>query len=248
MPMKSHLGLFLLVPFLCTQISARQNHSAAHPGDRVYLDVVVSPKSGPPMKGLQQSDFTILDNDVPHTITSFEAVAGGQARIEVTVILGAVNIGSRGAAITFEEINKFLKSDGGRLAHPTALAILTEKGLQSPLDFSQDGERHQRRTQSHLGRHRSFLGFRLKPLGRFWPPNVRSLDARLSFGCLRGGHHWPAWRTSKARSFDSCRKKCSEMSLRSRRSSGRAGLRSTVWTLPLWATLIWALQTRRPFT
>ena len=140
MPMKSHLGLFLLVPFLCTQISARQNHSAAHPGDRVSLDVVVSPKSGPPMKGLQQSDFTILDNDVPQTITSFEAVAGGQARIEVTVILGAVNIGSRGAAITFEEINKFLKSDGGRLAHPTALAILTEKGLQSPLDFSQDGD------------------------------------------------------------------------------------------------------------
>ncbi|MGC2526580.1 MAG: VWA domain-containing protein [Candidatus Acidiferrum sp.] len=139
--MNSRLGLLLLVPLLCAPpISARQNHSAAHPGDRIYLDVVVSPESGPPMKELQQSDFTILDNDVPQTITSFEAVDGGQARIEVTVVLGEMNIGSREGAIMFEEINKFLKSDGGRLAYPTAVAILTEKGLQSPLDFSQDGD------------------------------------------------------------------------------------------------------------
>jgi len=70
--MKLRLGLFLLFPFLCApQVSARQNHSAAHAGDRIYLDVVVSPKSGSPMKGLPQSDFTILDNDVPQTITSF---------------------------------------------------------------------------------------------------------------------------------------------------------------------------------
>jgi len=140
MIINSCLVLFLILPSLCVpQVSAQQNHSAAHPGDRIYLDVVVSPKSGPPMKGLQQSDFTILDNDVPQTITSFEAVDGRQARIEVILVLDAVNIGSREAAITFEEIIKFLKSDGGRLAYPTAVAILTDKGLQSPLDFSQDG-------------------------------------------------------------------------------------------------------------
>ena len=40
----SRLDLLLLVPLLCTpQISTRQNHSVAHPGDRIYLDVVVSP-------------------------------------------------------------------------------------------------------------------------------------------------------------------------------------------------------------
>jgi VWFA-related protein len=136
----SRLGLFLLVPLLCTpQISARQNHSAAYPGDRIYLDVVVSPKSGPPTKGLQPPDFTILDNDVPQTITSFEAVDGRHARVEVIVVFHAVNIGSRAGAIVYGEIKKFLKSDGGRLAYPTAVAMLTDKGLQSPLDFSQDG-------------------------------------------------------------------------------------------------------------
>jgi VWFA-related protein len=138
--MKSRLGLFLLVLFLCApQISARQNHSAGHPGDRIYLDVVVSPKSGRPIKGLQKLDFTILDNDVPQTISSFEAIDGRQSRIEVILVFDAVNIGSREAAITFEEIKKFLKSEGGRLAYPTAVAMLTDKGLESALDFSQDG-------------------------------------------------------------------------------------------------------------
>ncbi len=129
------LLLLLYVP----AISPRQNHSAAHPGDRIYLDVVVRHRSGPPMKGLQRSDFIILDNDVPQTITSFEAVDGRPAHIEVILVFDAVNIGSREAAITLEEIKKFLKSDGGHLAYPTAVAILPDKGLPSPLDFSQDG-------------------------------------------------------------------------------------------------------------
>jgi VWFA-related protein len=138
--MKSRLGLLFLIPLLSApQISARQNLSADHPGDRIYLDVEVGHKSGPPMKGLQRADFTILDNDVPQTITSFEAVDGRQARVEVIVVFHTVNIGSREGAIVYEEIKKFLKSDGGRLAYPTAVAILTDEGLQSPLEFSQDG-------------------------------------------------------------------------------------------------------------
>jgi VWFA-related protein len=136
----SRLGLFLLVLSLCTdQISARQNHSVAHPGDRIYLDVVVSPTSGPPVSGLQQQDFTILDNSMPQTITSFEAVDGRQAPIEVVLVIDAINIGSREAGIAREEISRFLKTDGGRLGHPTAVAILTDKGLQFQEDFSQDG-------------------------------------------------------------------------------------------------------------
>jgi VWFA-related protein len=134
--------LVLLPPLmlLCASaISPRQNYSAAHPGDRIYLDVMVRPNSGPPMKGLQQSDFTILDNDVPQTITSFEAVAGPQARIEVILVLDTVKLGSREAAITFEEIKRFLKSDGGHLAYPTAVAIPTEKELWFQEEFSTDG-------------------------------------------------------------------------------------------------------------
>ncbi|HTQ59493.1 MAG TPA: VWA domain-containing protein [Candidatus Solibacter sp.] len=138
--MNLRLGLFVPVLLLCApQISSRQSHSVDHQGDRIYLDVEVGHKSGPPVKGLQQSDFTILDNDVPQTITSFEAVDGKQAHIEVILVFDAVNIGSPAVANAYEEIKKFLKSDRGRLAYPTAVAIITDTGLETPLQFSQDG-------------------------------------------------------------------------------------------------------------
>ena len=134
-------GVLLLVPLLCTaQISAGQYHAPTFPGDgKIHLDVVVTSKSGPPVSGLQQQDFTILDNNVPQTITSFEAVDGRQAPIEVVLVIDAVNIGSRETGMVREEISRFLKADGGRLGHPTAVAILTDKGLQFQEDFSQDG-------------------------------------------------------------------------------------------------------------
>jgi len=51
------LGLFLLVPLLCTpHVSAWQNSSATHPSDGIYPDVVVTPKSGPAVSGLQKQD------------------------------------------------------------------------------------------------------------------------------------------------------------------------------------------------
>jgi VWFA-related protein len=141
--MINHLrfGTFLLVPLLCTpQVSARQNHSAVHAGNRIYLDVVVNPTAGPPLRGLQQQEFTILDNNVPQTITSFEAVDGQLSPTEVVLVIDGVNnIGNRETAIEHEEISRFLKADGGRLGYPTAIAILTDKGLQFQEDFSQDG-------------------------------------------------------------------------------------------------------------
>jgi VWFA-related protein len=140
MSINSRLGLFLLVPLICTpQVSAWQNHSTAHPGDRIDVDVVVSSTSGPPVSGLQQQDFTVLDNNVTQTISSFEAVDGKRARVEVVLVLDAVNVDSREVAIEGEEIKRFLKSDRGRLAYPTRAAVLTDKGLQFQEEFTQNG-------------------------------------------------------------------------------------------------------------
>jgi len=137
----SRLNLFLLVALFCTpQISAGQYQAPAFPGDgKIHLDVVVTSKSGPPVSGLQQQDFTILDNGVRQTITSFEAIDGRQAPLEVVLLIDAVNIGPRDVAAAREGIKRFLKADGGRLAHPTAVAILTDDGIYFPEDFSQDG-------------------------------------------------------------------------------------------------------------
>jgi hypothetical protein len=125
--MNSRLALFLFVPLLCSpQASARQSHAPTLPDDgKIHLDVVVTPKLGPPVSGLQQQDFTILDNNVPQTITSFEAVDGRQAAIEVVLLLDAVNTDSQNFAVARDGINKFLRAGEGHLAYPTMVAILT---------------------------------------------------------------------------------------------------------------------------
>jgi VWFA-related protein len=137
----SRLGLFLLVPLLCApQISARQYHAPTFPGDgKIHLDVVVTPKSGLPVAGLQQQDFTVLDNNVPRTITSFEAIDGRQVPSEVVLLIDAVNLGFREVAVARDGINKFLKADGGRLSQTTTFAILTDKGIIFGEEFSKDG-------------------------------------------------------------------------------------------------------------
>jgi VWFA-related protein len=144
--MKSRLGLFLLVPFLCTpQISARQYHVPTFPGDgKIHLDVVVISEAGLPVSGLEQQDFTVLDNKFPQTIFSFQAFREREAPIEVVLVVDNLNTSFLKMAferMAFErsEIDKFLRTDGGRLAHPTALAFLTDAGLKVQDDFSSDG-------------------------------------------------------------------------------------------------------------
>src|SRR5208282_3562414 len=124
----SRFGLFLLAPLLSTaQIAARQYHAPTFPGDgKIHLDVVVTPKSGPPVSGLQQQDFTILDNNVPQAVTSFQAFDERRAPLEVVLLVDAVNLGFREVAVARDGINKFLKADGGRLSQTTTFAILTD--------------------------------------------------------------------------------------------------------------------------
>jgi hypothetical protein len=137
----SRLNLFLFVTLLCVpQATARQYHAPSLPAEgKIRLDVVVTPKSGPPVSGLQQQDFTILDNEAPQTISSFKAVNGRLAPVEVVLVIDAVNAGSENVDLLREGINEFLKADEGRLAYPTMLAILTNTEIQFQEDFSQDG-------------------------------------------------------------------------------------------------------------
>jgi VWFA-related protein len=137
----SRFGLFLLMPLLCAaQVSAGQNPAPTSPSDgNIHLDVVVTPKSGPPVSGLQRQDFTILDNKVPQTIQTFQAVRGREAPIEVVLVIDDVNAGFANVAYERSEIDKFLRTDGGQLAYSMALAFLTDDGLKVQDEFSNDG-------------------------------------------------------------------------------------------------------------
>jgi VWFA-related protein len=134
----SMLVLALLL-FALPTVAQDPRSSTAPGGASIHLDVVVTDKSGKAVSGLQLEDLTLLDNRAPQTITSFEAVDGRQARVEVVVVIDAVSVGARELAIEREEIKRFLKTDKGRLAYPTTFAVLTETGIQLDLGFSRDG-------------------------------------------------------------------------------------------------------------
>lgn len=80
MPIQTRLVMALLVPLLCAAAALSQEESKPPGSDKIYLDVVVTPKSGPPVTGLQQQDFTILDNKAPRPIISFRAVSAIRCR------------------------------------------------------------------------------------------------------------------------------------------------------------------------
>jgi len=138
--MNARLGCFLLVTLLSTSaVSAQQSSPQTQPGNgKIYLDVVVTPKSVPPAD-LQQQDFTLLDNKAPRTITSFAAVNGREAPIEVLVVIDAVNTAFHNVGYERTQLDSFLRVEGGHLAYPIALAVFTDKGIQVLGDFSSDG-------------------------------------------------------------------------------------------------------------
>jgi len=105
----------------------------------IHLNVAVMTKQNAPVAGLAQQDFTLLDNGTPEQMTSFKAVTAGQEPVEVIVLLDAVNARFSTMAYERDEVQKFFKANEGKMAHPTTIAVLTDKGAQIQKGFSTDG-------------------------------------------------------------------------------------------------------------
>jgi VWFA-related protein len=95
------------------------------------LDVVVTDKSGKPVSGLQQQDFTLLDNKLPQKILSFQAIQGAAADppVEVVVLVDQINTAFTNVAIVRKEIEEFLRRNGGDLALPLSTVFLSDSGV-----------------------------------------------------------------------------------------------------------------------
>lgn len=139
----SRVGLLFFSFLLLSDASYSQQAvpPSAGTSGQIKLDVVVTPGSGGPVQGLQQQDFVVLDNKVPRPITSFTPIAGSQAPVEVILLIDAVNARFDTVAYERDQINKFLTADGGELAHPVTLAVLTDQGTQIQQGGSQDGKK-----------------------------------------------------------------------------------------------------------
>lgn len=105
----------------------------------IRLNVVVSHKNGPPVSGLEQKDFTVIDNKHTQPITSFRAVTGRDIKARVIIVLDAVNIDYEHVAYAREEIERYLRAEGGQLTHPTAFGLLTDNGMSLQEQYSTDG-------------------------------------------------------------------------------------------------------------
>jgi len=137
----ARLACFLLVSLsFAGAASAQQPSPPAQADSRaIHIDVVVTAKSGAPLGDLLQQDFTLLDNKVPQTITSFKAVSSREAPIEAVLVIDAVNADAQVVGRERIGIDKFLRADGGHLAYPIALAVFTDQGTQIVENFSSDG-------------------------------------------------------------------------------------------------------------
>ena len=99
-------------------------------------------KSGELIRGLQESDFTVLDNKQPQKLLGFRAIEtkGDSAdAAHVLIVVDMINTGFDAVAREREELSEFLKTNGGELPNPTAIAVLAESGVKLGTGWTRDG-------------------------------------------------------------------------------------------------------------
>jgi VWFA-related protein len=127
-----------------SQAAAVSPRSAPHNGEgRIHLDVVVTDKAGDPVSGLGLQNFTLLDNNHPNKILSFRPGGGGAQKadlpVEVILLLDAVNLRHDRVEYEREEVKKYLRQNGGHLAQPVSVFLLSYKGVYAQPRPSTDG-------------------------------------------------------------------------------------------------------------
>jgi VWFA-related protein len=110
---------------------------------RIHLGVVVNDKSGKPISGLELNDFTLLDNGSPSKILSFHAVdtptEEPKEPVQAILVLDSANLSFSTVSQEREEIDRFLRSNGGKLLIPTSVFMVSDIGVKLLAQPSLDG-------------------------------------------------------------------------------------------------------------
>jgi len=110
---------------------------------QITIDAEITDKLGHAISGLKAEDFTLLDNKQPAKILDFHEIDsrnGTDDPVHVVIVIDMINTGFDAVARERQQLGEFLKQDGGRLAHPTTLAMLSEKGIKIQQASSLDGK------------------------------------------------------------------------------------------------------------
>jgi VWFA-related protein len=135
------LRVILAVSLLAAEFSPAQTAPAN--SNVIELDVAVTDKAGKPVPGLEQKNFTVLDDKHPANITSFKAVnvnAGVQGPpTEMVIVIDAINADVMKAERQREGIRDFLTSNQGKLPIPVSLITISDISVSQPSEPSLDG-------------------------------------------------------------------------------------------------------------
>ena len=128
---------FLTALLACSSVGRALSQTDTGGGaaaNRITLDV-----AGSALPDGALGEFTLLDNGRPRAIESVRRVDGMTGGVQVVLVIDAVN--ARYSTVAFERdmIKKFLLADGGKLAYPTSLAVMSDKGMQLGEAPSTDG-------------------------------------------------------------------------------------------------------------
>ncbi len=115
---------------------------------RIALDVVVNDRSGKPVPGLEQRDFTVLSDKTRQDILSFQAISGtssaakegssAQEETKIVLLLDTVNTSFQSVSYEREQIERFLRQSNAQLPQPISIMLFTDTGTQILSGFSRD--------------------------------------------------------------------------------------------------------------
>jgi VWFA-related protein len=199
------IGLFC---FCCLSAFAQQKNQAKPPeaavsapagaaNHLITLDVVVADQSGHAVPGLQQQDFTLLDNKLAQKIVSFHAVAAAPATddpsVLVILVVDEVNTSFQQVVIVRQEIEKFLNQNGGQLERPVSILFFTDSGAAATTP-SKDGKA----VLAELNQHKQPLRNTNRSQGAYGAierlnSSVRTLGQLADFEAKRPGRKLLIW-------------------------------------------------------
>jgi VWFA-related protein len=117
--------------------------SAAAPEGQLRLDIVVTDHSGKPIPGLTAADFTVLDNNQAAKVLSFHAFGPTPQQddppVQVIVLFDTVNTDFSAVSYTRQQVESYLRRNGGNLPYPTSRAFLTNTSVEFQATPTQDG-------------------------------------------------------------------------------------------------------------
>lgn len=148
-------SLFAQKPLDLPPLASAPPASASH---SIRLNVVVTDKSGNPVRGLTKQDFTLLDDKRPTAVHSFVAHELSTPRNDpqtMILLIDDVNANFSVVSTVRTQIESYLRRDDGRLAVPVAIFLLTDTGLEQITVPSTDGNGlaavlHQKDGQLHV--------------------------------------------------------------------------------------------------